>query len=266
MDGVKMEAVKAGWVFSLARCGSSIAAYAAAAPWNLAVADEIFGPWDRTVAPYNYPQDQKKLIEIYWNQGERYTPEVIATTNRLLSVIKGKAGRVVCKHPHTAGDPDEFASAFPNHRVTYLIRNPLHRLNSLYQRGWLDAVKVQYDLGTYKFFLRRWKACKHRFVYDQLATDPAAFFAGLYDAWDWDYTPEDVQIAVAYCQNHYHGNSRVIDKLAQPDKVRSQQAFTLPAEAVMAYLDDPEVRELMVELGWSLDPTTYGHAELVEEK
>ena len=52
------------WLFSLARSGSSVAVYSAAAPWGHAVGDELLGPWDRTGEPYNYPAKQKDLAEL----------------------------------------------------------------------------------------------------------------------------------------------------------------------------------------------------------
>ena len=57
--------IRVAWVFVLARSGSSITAYAAAAPWDLPVADEIMGPWDRTGEPYNFPPEQARLVEMF---------------------------------------------------------------------------------------------------------------------------------------------------------------------------------------------------------
>lgn len=250
--------VRVGWIFSLARSGSSVAAYAAASPWGHAVADEIFGPWDRTVPPYNYPPDQIRLIDLFWNRGERFTPQVIDTTTRLLEQMGAPSGGVVGKHPHTAGDPEQFKRAFPTHGVVFLLRNPLHRLNSLYQRGWLEAIKQNHDVGTYRFFLGRALAHPHRVLYDDLVRRPREFFGSIYRAWGWAHTEADLDAAVAYAKGHYHGSSKNVDPDQSPDERRSEASFMLPPEAVSAYLNDRTVADFMRSVGWSTDPGDYG--------
>ncbi len=53
------------WLFSMIRSGSSIAAYAAAAPFRGIVADEIFGPWVRTGPHYKFPPEQQTVTELF---------------------------------------------------------------------------------------------------------------------------------------------------------------------------------------------------------
>jgi hypothetical protein len=57
------------WLFSMIRSGSSIAAYAAAAPFGGVVADEIFGPWVRTGPYYKFPPEQRTVTELFRTSG-----------------------------------------------------------------------------------------------------------------------------------------------------------------------------------------------------
>lgn len=244
------------WIFSLARCGSSIIAYAAAAPWRIPVADEPFGPWDRTGPPYNYPPEQKQLKELFWNVGEHLTPEVLALANTVFDTIAGPAGRVVSKHPHDMIKPDEFDREFPHHKHIFLLRNPLRRLNSLYARKWLGAIGPNHDLDRFKLVGSRWAQSPHRMTYEEFRADPRAFFARVWRAWDWPFTDADLDKALAYQAQHYHDNSaRLSDR--NPDKVLSDQRWAVPEEAVQAYLSDPHILELMRLGNWPTDRAAY---------
>lgn len=249
---------RVGWLFSMARSGSSAVCYAAAAPWRLPVADEPFGPWDRTGPPFFHPPVQLLLRDAFARAQCRLTPDVAALAAQLFDELAGRHDRLICKIPHEDPDPALVRSRFgPHHRVAFLLRNPLHRLNSLYRRGWLAACGPGFDLERFKRFARRWRAHPGRLVYDQLRTDPHAFFTALYRAWRWPVTRADLDVAVAYVRTRYHHRSRRVDPSRDPSRVLAETELALPPEAVETYLNDPFVRELMVELGWSTDPADY---------
>lgn len=249
--------VRVGWIFSLIRSGSSAAAYAAAAPWNHPVADEVFGPWDRTGPPYNYPPAQLELAAAFHGSACRLTDDVIELARQLFRQLGERTGCVVCKCPHLLFTPDEFARAFPDHRAVYLIRNPLHRLNSHYaRRQWLATLGPDFDLGTYREFARRWRAAPGRLVYDTLRRDPDAFFAALYQAWNWPAGAREIRAAADYARRHYHSSSRLRER-RNPRRPVAEARFRLPRDAVTTYLNDPEIVELMRELGWSVHDADY---------
>ena len=52
------------WLFTMTRSGSSAVTYASAKALGYAVADEPFGPWDRTGPPYRYPPEQVELHKL----------------------------------------------------------------------------------------------------------------------------------------------------------------------------------------------------------
>ncbi|MFG0326248.1 MAG: hypothetical protein ACF8SC_03145 [Phycisphaerales bacterium JB037] len=240
------------WIFSLARCGSSIAAYAAAAPWQVPVADEPFGPWDRTRPPYQYPPEQRQLKDLYWKVGEHLTPEVEALATTLFDKIAGPANRVVSKHPHDMIKPHEFRAVFPEHRSVYLLRHPLVRLNSLYARGWHKAIGPDFDLPRFKLVAGWWLDHPHRFTYEELRADPASFYRRVWSAWGWDFDPSHVERALAYQRDHYHASSRELGTQS-PGAPLSESTWALPDEAAERYLADPFVREVMAAGGWTDD-------------
>lgn len=258
------------WLFSLIRSGSSIAAYAAAAPWNHAVADEPFGPWDRTGEPYNYPRVQDDLQREFGLASHRLTPRVVGLAEALFESLasappatltqKG-SGTVIVKIPHHVPTPAQVAEAWPRHRAAYLIRNPLHRLNSLYVRGWLDPSPIgpNFDLEQYRGFARAWMAqpAHLRVTYDMIRHAPAEMYRRLYIAWGLAFTREHIDRAVAYASDNYHHASKQITTEHDTKRVLSESRNALPAEAVRTYLADPEMRELFRVAGWSTDPREY---------
>lgn len=249
--------MQVAWLFSMARSGSSVVAYAAAAPWSHPVADEILGPWDRTGPPYHYPPEQRELRDLYHADRCRLTPRVVDLTQRVCGMLDRGTGLVVSKHPHTRPAPDEFTRAFPTHRAVWLIRNPLHRLNSLYARGWVGAIRSGHDLEHFKEFARSWSACPHRVVYDALRDQPRQFFASVYAAWELDAGPRELKAAADYAKHHYHESSRVVSDSLKPRRVLSETKRALPVEAVQAYLGDPLIRTLMERVGWSTREADY---------
>lgn len=257
------------WLFSLARSGSSVAVYSAAAPWGHAVADEILGPWDRTGAPYHYPPSQKDLAELYRAHDHRLTPEVVALFNQVAAELNarsglpgaGPTGVVISKHPHLRPSPAEFRSALPGVRAAYLIRNPLHRLNSMHARGWHKSFGERQDLERYKQFARWWLEQPIRHSYDQFKAQPRAFFRGLYTAWGLDFSDEHIDRAVEYSRGHYHDSSLEMADRDPARGVLSETTFALPREALDLYLGDPLIADLMTEMGWSMDPADYGLAQ-----
>jgi hypothetical protein len=249
-------AARVGWLFSMARSGSSVAAYGAAAPWGHPVADEIFGPWDRTEPPYHYPEAQLDLVAAFNVAGLRIDDESRRLALQLFEHFGRETGFVICKSPHIEPTPEDVARAFPDHAHVFLLRNPLHRLNSLHARNWLHACGPNHDLERYKTFARRWREAEHRVAYDDLRADPQRFFETILRAWGLDASPQHVNQAVAYAQGNYHDSSLKMSgrKSSRP---LSEAKLRLPNEAINAYLEDEFVRDLMLELGWSVDPADY---------
>ncbi len=255
------EPIHAGWVFGLARSGSSITAYAAAAAWDLPVADEIMGPWDRTGEPYNYPQEQARLVELFKASHARLTPEIATLTRSLLTGLAAEAGtaRVVSKHPHLRFTPEEFAEFFPTDRGVWLIRNPLRRLASIHARGWTSIVRPNHDLDYFREYAKRWLSLPQdrTLVFESLKRDPRAYFAKIFSAWGWAYDQSDIDRAIAYQRAKYHGASGEIEPEHAPGAAVSERARSVPVEAVELYLRDPFMRSLFKRLGWSLRKYDY---------
>ena len=241
---------------ALARSGSSVAAYAAAAPFSIPVADELLGPWDRTGPPYHAPKAQADLVALFKAEGHRLTPPVVALTTQLLTQMRGDAPHIVSKWPHLRPSPDEWQAAFPHDRAVYLIRNPLHRLNSLYCRSQLQSFGPNQDLHRFKQYAAWWQAQPHRVTFDQFKSDPAAFFRAIWTGWGWTFDETHVARAIAYAREHYHADSRV--ESARPASgVVSETRFALPDDAIDRYLSDDDVRAFMQTMHWSTDPRDY---------
>ncbi|MEZ6235596.1 MAG: sulfotransferase [Phycisphaerales bacterium] len=258
--------VEVCWLFSMTRSGSSVAAYAAAWPWRVAVADEVLTSFeDRTKEPYCYPAEQAELRSLYEASGKRLTPEVCALAEVVFAKIARRedpaATRVVSKHPHTLIGADEFRAALPRHRAVHLLRNPLHRLNSIYRRGWHAIEGEGFDLERFKAVARRWEAGEHRVVFDDLKRDPAGFFGAMWRAWGWAYGPEHVEAAVEYQKTRYHASSAKLSPKKRPERLYSEARMALPREAVEAYLGDGYVRGLMERVGWETRAEAYVDGE-----
>jgi len=274
-------ALSVAWVCSLARSGSSIASYAAAAGFGCPVADEIFGPWDRTVEPYNYPPEQWQLVQAFVQANYTVDSRCVSLASEVFEKIAtlgergagttdadtphsseassspAPASRVVTKYPHLIEPPGMFENAFADHGFAYLLRNPLHRLNSLYIRNWVDAISSNYDMDRYKAFARQWLVQPYGLLYDDLRRDPAAFFQRLYRAWGWPATDAHVARAVHYVQSTYHADSAVVESAFTPTSPVSEQRMLMPVEAVEMYLGDPFILALMERVGWSLKAEDY---------
>ncbi|MCC6659321.1 MAG: hypothetical protein IT437_00390 [Phycisphaerales bacterium] len=252
--------MRVGWLFSLIRSGSSVTAYAAAAPWGGVVADEPFGPWDRTGPPYNYPAEQARLMGLFDASGFTLDGAVRSSLDRLLGELAPPSGRIVVKIPHEHPDPGS-VSAFPEHRTAFLLRNPLHRLNSVYVRGMLNGgrkpIHDNYDLGQFTAFARRWQREPNRVLFDDLQREPRKFFGAIYRAWEWEHTDADLDRAAGYARLHYHAASKKIAPRSNPRNVVSVAQRALPDEAIDAYLGDRFARDLMESAGWSTNPDDY---------
>jgi hypothetical protein len=249
--------VEVGWIFSLIRSGSSIAAYAAAAPGAIPVADEVFGPWVRTGKVYRYPREQRLLVEAFKAADHRLTPDVVALANRLFDLLGAESGRVISKCPHLLFSPQEFSAAFPHHRAVYLLRNPLHRLNSHYVKGWEWMIEPDHDVRAYTEFVHRWLTAEHRVVYDDLRRDPHGFFRALYSAWGWEHTEAALADAAAYAAGRYHTSSKQTAPDKAPRHVDSERLRLLPRDAIDAYLRHPFLRDVMRERGWPTNAAAY---------
>lgn len=257
--------VRVLWLFSLIRSGSSIAAYSAAAPWGHAVADEPFGPWDRTGEPYNYPKEQDELQREFGASGHRMTPRVVELASMVFEKLAQASGRgtgaVIVKIPHDVPTPAQVAETWPLHRMAFVLRNPLHRLNSLYVRGWLDPSPIgpNFDLEQYRAFARAWRAqpAHLRVTYDMIRSDPSEMYRRLFISWGLAFTRADIERAVAYAGEHYHHASKQVTSEHDTRRVLSESRNALPREAVEAYLGDPEMREVFRVAGWTTDARAY---------
>ncbi len=258
---MKRDSLSVGWVFSLARSGSSITAYAAAAPWNAPVADEIMGPWVRTEPPYSFPPEQAELVRMFKQSGAVLTPEIAELTRSLLHILadRSSSSRIVSKHPHLRFIPSELTEQFPDDRGVWLIRNPLRRLASIHARGWTSIVRPNHDLDFFREYAERWLSLpdSQTLVFESLRDDPHAYFAKLFNAFGWEATLGDVDAAVAYQQGNYHGNSGGVEPENKPSRTVSDSAKSVPEEAVDAYLSDPFMQDLFKRLGWSQKASKY---------
>lgn len=253
--------INVGWVFGLARTGSSITAYASAAPWKLPVADEILGPWERTGPPYYYPPEQVRLTRLFKASHARLTPEIARLTRTIFWELAQERGttRLVSKHPHLRFTPEELRRFFPEDRGVWIIRNPLRRLASIHARGWTSIVRPNHDLDFFRAYAERWLSLpeENRLVFESLKKDPYAYFAHIYRAWGWDATWGDIERAVAYQKSQYHGMSGEVEKENAPQRTLSDSTKSVPREAVRTYLDDPFMRDLFERLGWSTRARDY---------
>ncbi|MGP1272214.1 MAG: hypothetical protein ACTS22_02655 [Phycisphaerales bacterium] len=260
---------RVGWLFSLVRSGSSAAAYAAAAPWSLGVADEPFGPWDRTGPPHNMPLIQRELARAFRAMGHTLTAEVVGMANELFRLLAERdtqgRGRVVCKCPHLLFAPDEFETWFRTsgaagdtvtHQAVYLIRNPIRRLNSAYARGWEHVLNDPFELEIYRTFVDRWRRAATRLRYDELRRQPEAFFAELYRGLGFGGTAEDTARAAHYLAEHYHESSGATGP-RDPSDPLSEREWATPREVLEVYLADEPLREFMHEQGWPTTRSAY---------
>jgi hypothetical protein len=250
-----------GWVFGLARSGTSITAYAAAHAAGAAVADEILGPWDRTGPPYNYPDAQARLTDRFKASHARLTPEIVAETRSLLAAIAERDGceRIVSKHPHLRFTPDEFGEAFPEHRGVWVIRNPLRRLASIHARGWVSIIRPNHDLDYFREYAERWLAmdADRRVVFEDLKTNADAYFGSVLAAWGWPNDASTCARAVGYQRSEYHGKSGEREAGRSTKRSLSDTERLAPTEAVDLYLNDPFMRDLFERCGWTLNRRAY---------
>lgn len=256
--------IKIGWLFSMARSGTSIACYGAASPWGHPVCDEPFGPWDRTIEPFNHPLVQVRLMETFAAEGHQFTSKVEPLATRLFNQMGGVTGSLICKVPHQHPHPSELERFYKRVPRVLLIRNPLHRLNSFHARGWKSDSREHHDVDRYRAFAERWLAepPERRLVYDDIRDDPEGFFRTIYEAWGWQYDEDDVRTAAAYSRSHYHHRSKRVDAKADPTRVVSESRSALPPEAIDAYLGDPFFVDFMTERGWSTNPDDYASTSL----
>lgn len=245
------------WVFSLARSGSSIVAYAAAAGVACPVADEIFGPWERTEEPYAYPPEQAELVGMFVRAGHVLDDACVEVANRVFRHIAGRSERLVSKYPHLVEPPGMFEAAFPGLRSIYLLRNPLHRLNSIHARGQGEMSSADDDIDRYKAFAQQWRAQPGRMLYDDMRRDTLTFFRRVYEAWGWPVTDAEVVRAATYTRLRYHSGSGVVDPGLAPAVPMSERSRSLSPAMVERYLGDPMIRDLMEQVGWSTEPSAY---------
>lgn len=249
---------RVGWVVSLIRSGSSATAYGAASPWGHPIADEALGPWVRIGAKYAFPPVQRDLVRAFADANWTISDQVVSLANQLFDELGADTGGVVVKHPHLDFHPDDFRAAFPDHGVVYLIRNPLHRLNSIYARGLLESLRPNHELEHFKEFARRWldQPEPQRLVFDDLKRDPKAYYRRIYQAWGWTHEESDLVTAASYTSANYHASCKELESTS-PDKPMSERTARLPQEAIELYLSDPFIVDLMTQLGWSTDAQSY---------
>ncbi len=249
--------VRVYWIFSLPRSGSSVTAYAAAHALGCPVADEPLGPWDRTGEPYNYPAIQAELVSAHLaGQCMLEDSSTIDLANRVLREIAGGSETLIVKHPHLRPPPAQFAHAFPGHRGVWLARNPLTRLNSLYARGWTDALRPNFELDHYKAFADNWSASRSRLTFELFRANPKRFFMKLFKAWGVKASRSIVEAAIEYADGHYHGSSLELEARSA-DSAPSEQQRSLPEEAVRMYLADPQILRMMKRSKWPREASAY---------
>jgi len=249
------------WLFSMTRSGSSAVVYASAKALGWAVADEPFGPWDRTSEPYNYPKEQVELHRVHYERGERLTPETVSLAERVLSRIAEdqRSDTVIVKMPHAMIEPKDVEQFWPDHKLAFLIRNPLARLNSLYTRGWTDTIEPPHDIERLRLFLHRvmHQPVERRFTFDEFTDTPRRFFRRLWAAWGAEFSEEQVELAVRYKAKTYHESSGETIEGRNPHRVLSEHRADVPEEAVRAYLDDPVIGTFLYRMGWDTTADRY---------
>lgn len=260
--------IHVGWIFSLVRSGSSAAAYAAAAPRGLPIADELFGPWDRTGAPYNMPKRQAELVRAFRAVGHILTSEVVGLAHDVLRELAERdttsTGWVVCKCPHLMFTPKDFSTWFGSastqgfsHHPAFLIRNPLRRLNSCYARGWEHMLNDPYELAVYRTFLARWQEAPVRLRFEDMRADPAAFFRALYEGWTFPATQHDITAAADYLATRYHDSSAQSHTVTGTLTPRSEARWAAPPEVLDAYLADAQMLDFMESQNWPTSRRAY---------
>lgn len=249
---------RVGWIISLIRSGSSATAYGAASAWSHPIADEALGPWVRIGQKYAFPPVQRDLVRAFKEARWTLSEQVVTLANQLFDELGGPTGGVVVKHPHLDFHPDDFRAAFPDHGVVYLIRNPLHRLNSIYARGLLESLRPNHELEHFTEFAKRWltRPDAQRVVFDDLKQDPRDYYRRIFDAWGWKYEAADLDTAASYTASNYHSSCKELEG-TDPDRPMSESAARLPLEAIDLYLSDPFIVDLMTQLGWSTDGESY---------
>lgn len=247
------------WLMSMTRSGSSAAVYASAHALGWAVADEPFGPWDRTGPPYNYPPEQVELHVAHRAATEILNDRTNSLFESVIASIAGDAPGVIVKMPHLMIRPADLARLRPADRAAWLLRNPLDRLNSLHTRGWQDTIYPPHDIETVKTFLHRYMHAPrpHRLTFDAFSATPRRFFRNLWRAWDIPFTEAQVEAAVRYRAGHYHESSADQQPGRNPHRVLSAHRQDVPADAVARYLHDPVIAAVFDRAGWSTDPRKY---------
>jgi hypothetical protein len=227
---------RVAWLFSLTRSGSSAAVYASANALGWAVADEPFGPWDRTGPPYHYPPEQVRLHRDHLAAGERLTDQ---TNDLFQTVVESIAAThdapgVIVKLPHDMIEPRDVAAFRPTDTCAYLIRNPLSRLNSIYTRGWEETVQHPFDIERVKLFTHRIMRAPRssRVRFEMMQQTPRRFFRRLWRAWAIDFDEDQIEAAVRYRARHYHESSAQQQPGRNPHRVLSEHRRAVPAEAV----------------------------------
>ncbi len=249
------------WLFTMTRSGSSAVVYSSAKALGYAVADEPFGPWDRTGPPYSYPPEQVELHKLHLAHDERLCTETIQLAERVFVRIaeQQQSDTVIVKLPHSMIDPAEVARFWPGHRTAFLIRNPIARLNSLYTRNWTDTIREPFDLETVRIFLHRYmhQPPASRVTFDEFTSTPRRFFRKLWAAWDAEFSDDQVEIATRYKANTYHESSGETIAGRNPHRVLSEHRTDVPKQAIDAYLNDPVVGTFLRHTGWHETASDY---------
>ncbi|MEO1717944.1 MAG: hypothetical protein AAFR76_12620 [Planctomycetota bacterium] len=252
---------RVAWLYSLTRSGSSAAVYASAHALDWAVADEPFGPWDRTGPPYKYPSEQVKLHREHTAAGERLNPKTARLFERLITAIASKKGApgVIVKMPHDMIEPRDIEQNRPLDTAAFLVRDPIARLNSIYTRGWVDTIEHPYDIERVRLFAHRAMRAPrlNRLRFEMLHGTPRRFFRRLWRAWRIDFTEDNVEAAVRYRAQNYHESSADQQPGRNPHRVLSEHRADVPPEAVELYMNDPVVSAVCARAGWDTDAHRY---------
>ncbi|HED53111.1 MAG TPA: hypothetical protein ENJ00_02785 [Phycisphaerales bacterium] len=260
--------IRVGWIFSLVRSGSSAASYAAASPWNLPVADELFGPWDRTGPPHNMPKRQAELARAFRAVGHTLTAEIVGLANDIIRELAERdttgKGWVICKCPHLMFSPKDFQTWFGHagssgirHYPAYLLRNPLRRVNSCYARQWEHMLNDPYELWVYLTFLGRWREAECRVRFEDMLAEPGRFFRTLYDGWGLIASHDEVDKAKDYLEQRYHDSSAEARPIESSRSILSESRWAAPREVLDAYLANDEIVSLLEEQNWPTSRLAY---------
>ena len=235
----------------------------------LPVADELFGPWDRTGPPHNMPKRQAELVRAFRAVGHVLTAEIVGLAHDIIRELAERdetgKGWVVCKCPHLMFTPKDFNTWFGatsaqgiEHHQSHLIRNPLRRANSCYARGWgahgsttptnSASTARSFTGGTTPRPSSASRTCAPLHTTSSKRSTPAGVCPR---------TDEEIDRACSYLAEQYHDSSAEKRTVASGFTPKSESGWAAPAELLDVYLADDEIHNFMHEQGWPVNRRAY---------